>query len=294
MNTLAAARLLRDRRADAGPARRAAPARSRVADAAGAADAPWLVATPAPRHGMRVVGLLVRRRSAEASCAQSPFGVGIGAQLAGWLLVAAAHAALLWAVLDARAARTTVAPPRPVLLTLVATPERRLPPPTPLPLPPPPAPTLPPRPLPPLPQFEVQAPVVVAPSAVATAPAAAAIDAAPAVAMAAPPTAPAALSVAPPIRTVSAESLGFAVAPVLRYPTLSRRLGEEGRVLLRVRIDARGVPVELAVVDSSGHARLDEAALDAARRARLRPLIDGGEPRSAWVLLPFVFALENS
>lgn len=290
MNTLAAARTLRDRRADAAPARRGAPARVHAAAAARANDAPWRAAMPAPRHGTRLPDLRMRR-SADASGARPPIGVGIGAQLAGWLLVAAAHVALLWAVLDGRATRAAVEPPRPLVLTLVPAPDRQLPPLQPLTAP---ARTPPPRPLPPLPQFEVKPPVAVAPTAVATAPAASAIDAAPVMPTAAPATAPAALTVVPPIRTVSAESLGFAVAPVLRYPTLSRRLGEEGRVLLRVRIDARGVPVELAVVDSSGHARLDDAALDAARRARLRPLIDGGEPRSAWVLLPFVFALENS
>jgi protein TonB len=283
---------------------------------AAAADAPLRSAAPALRPDAHLIGLCALRGwamgvvsqphfpdahlighcaprgQADASRARRPFGVSIGAQLTGWLLAAAAHAALLWAVLDARAARATPEPPRPVVLSLVPAAERR-PAAAPMPLLSAPAPIPPPRPLPPLPQFEVQA-AGAAVAAVPTAPAVPAVEAAPAMAMAAPAATPPAASAAPPIRTVRADALGFAVAPVLRYPTLSRRLGEEGRVLLRVRIDAGGVPVELAVVDSSGHARLDEAALDAARRARLRPLIDGGEPRSAWVLLPFVFTLENS
>ena len=50
------------------------------------------------------------------------------------------------------------------------------------------------------------------------------------------------------------------------YPAMARRLGQEGRVLVALRIDARGELVDVKVHRSSGHAILDKAAVDALRR----------------------------
>lgn len=234
-------------------------------------------------------------QAAEDRAATTLRWTGSGTPLAGGLLVAVAHAALLWAVLGLTATQPPIAPlPRPVMLTLVPSPPGPQPAPEPEPALKAPVFTAPRPDLPPLPQIEVGTPARPAAPAVASAPAAEA--AAPASdgtqphvhAVAATPAA------APPLRTLSADALGFTVAPVLRYPALSRRLGEQGRVLLRVRIDGSGVPVELSIATSSGHPRLDQAALDAARLARLRPLIEDGVASAAWVLLPFVFRLENS
>ncbi|WP_313952842.1 TonB family protein, partial [Accumulibacter sp.] len=44
------------------------------------------------------------------------------------------------------------------------------------------------------------------------------------------------------------------------YPESSRRLGEEGRVLLRIRVSAQGLPTSVEIKQSSGFRRLDEAA----------------------------------
>jgi protein TonB len=220
---------------------------------------------------------------------------GTRSPVAGGLLAALAHAALLWALIGLKAAAPPITqPPRAVTLTLL--------PPTPAvaqdmrvtrPQPALQVPAVPtPRVnLPPVPPVELSMPARPALPASESTPEGVAAAAPPSIdpppLVAAPPQAP-----PPPLRTVNADALGFAVAPVLHYPALSRRLGEEGRVLLRARIDASGAPVELSIAASSGHPRLDQAALDAARRARLRPLIDAGEARAAWVLLPFVFRLE--
>ena len=48
--------------------------------------------------------------------------------------------------------------------------------------------------------------------------------------------------------------------PAPAYPSLSRRLGEEGRVLLRVLVDPDGRAREVHVQGASGHTRLDRAA----------------------------------
>lgn len=81
--------------------------------------------------------------------------------------------------------------------------------------------------------------------------------------------------------------------PVPRYPPQSRRLREQGLVVLRVVIDERGVASSIEVERSSGHARLDDAAREAVLRAAFRPYVEDGEPRRALVLIPIEFALNR-
>lgn len=81
--------------------------------------------------------------------------------------------------------------------------------------------------------------------------------------------------------------------PSPAYPPLSRRLGEEGRVLLRALVDADGRTREVQVEVSSGHARLDRAAQEAVARWRFVPARRGDEPTHAWVRVPISFMLEQ-
>jgi protein TonB len=80
--------------------------------------------------------------------------------------------------------------------------------------------------------------------------------------------------------------------PEPEYPVLSRRLGEEGRVLLRVLVMADGRPDRLELRQSSGHPRLDQVAMDTVRRWRFSPARKGAELLAAWVLVPLRFQLE--
>ncbi|MBL8423926.1 MAG: energy transducer TonB [Candidatus Accumulibacter phosphatis] len=77
------------------------------------------------------------------------------------------------------------------------------------------------------------------------------------------------------------------------YPVASRRLGEEGRVLLRVRVSAQGLPAEVDVKQSSGFPRLDEAARAAVERWRFVPARRGTEAVEASVLVPLQFSLDS-
>jgi len=77
------------------------------------------------------------------------------------------------------------------------------------------------------------------------------------------------------------------------YPALARRLGESGRVVLRVELDEAGRVVAARVETSSGHARLDEAALAAVRTWRCEPALRAGQPVRAVALQPFNFILEG-
>jgi protein TonB len=77
------------------------------------------------------------------------------------------------------------------------------------------------------------------------------------------------------------------------YPAISRRLGEEGKVVLRVELNERGQIDRSAIKTSSGYARLDEAALTAIRHWRCNPALREGTPVRAVALQPFNFVLEG-
>lgn len=76
------------------------------------------------------------------------------------------------------------------------------------------------------------------------------------------------------------------------YPAISRRLGEEGTVVLHVELDQTGAVVHASVKSSSGFARLDEAALAAVRNWRCQPAQRNGQPVRATALQPFKFVLQ--
>lgn len=79
--------------------------------------------------------------------------------------------------------------------------------------------------------------------------------------------------------------------PRPEYPALSRRLGEQGRVVLRVRVEANGNAGLVELHRSSGFSRLDEAALQAVRRWKFVPARRGNEAVAESVLVPIPFIL---
>jgi len=69
----------------------------------------------------------------------------------------------------------------------------------------------------------------------------------------------------------------FAGGELPVYPDLSARLEEEGVVELRFALRENGSVKELGIAKSSGHDRLDAAALAAARTWRFNPTTGGGD-----------------
>lgn len=111
----------------------------------------------------------------------------------------------------------------------------------------------------------------------------------------------------PPVDPRPVEPVAVAPAPVILprfdadylnnpaplYPALSRRLGEQGRVVLRVFVDEKGLPARIELRTSSGHDRLDHVALDTVRQWKFIPARRGEQAVSAWVLVPISFSLRS-
>jgi protein TonB len=77
------------------------------------------------------------------------------------------------------------------------------------------------------------------------------------------------------------------------YPRVSRRMGEEGKVALRVHITVDGHADEVVLYQGSGFERLDRAAMEAVRRWRFVPARRGRDNVPGWVLVPIQFSLES-
>ena len=76
------------------------------------------------------------------------------------------------------------------------------------------------------------------------------------------------------------------IAPKLRsmekppYPIIERRARNEGTTTLQLCIDARGRVTSLSLAKSSGHLRLDEAAMKWVKEARFSPGTVDGAPQA--------------
>ena len=90
---------------------------------------------------------------------------------------------------------------------------------------------------------------------------------------------------------VSGPQAAGRIVPV--YPRKARRKGHEGAVSVEVLVSENGRVAEAAVIDSSGHGELDDAALDAARSAVFSPATVDGSAVSGRLKLKFDFRLQD-
>jgi len=81
--------------------------------------------------------------------------------------------------------------------------------------------------------------------------------------------------------------------PAPDYPSISRRLGEQGKVLLRVQVTVDGAASSVELQTSSGSSRLDRSALEAVKKWRFVPAKRGGLAVSASVIVPVSFSIEG-
>ena len=76
------------------------------------------------------------------------------------------------------------------------------------------------------------------------------------------------------------------------YPKGARQRGEQGDVILEIRVNAEGTVDDVKVATSSGFAELDEAAVKAARAAKFSPARSGHDPVASTARLKLQFKLK--
>jgi periplasmic protein TonB len=101
------------------------------------------------------------------------------------------------------------------------------------------------------------------------------------------------VSEAPPVVEPPKFGAAYLHNPAPTYPPLSRRLGEEGRALLRVLVAENGIAQTVDLEASSGSSRLDQAAIAAVKRWEFVPAKRDRQNISAYVLVPIKFSLTN-
>ncbi|MFZ2739077.1 MAG: energy transducer TonB [Burkholderiaceae bacterium] len=205
------------------------------------------------------------------------------------------HIAALWALqagLLQRAVEIII--PAQILSEFIAPPQPEITPPKPR-IAPTPAPvkTAVNPPLKPEPQNE---PVTPSPAAVAT-PSVTKESAATATVNPAPASRPVPLSApansqAPARLDLPISTADYLQNPKPAYPTMSKRLGEQGKVLVRVLINTDGTAQKAEILQSSNFERLDQAALNTVLRWRYVPGKRGGVPEPMWFNIPINFVLE--
>ena len=216
------------------------------------------------------------------------------------------HVAALWAFQSGLAHKVVaIIVPAEAIAYIMAPPAPQEQPPPPAPPPPAPVPPTPaprpavgekptPRPAPPPRPIADSTPAPNAPVVAAAEPAPEPSPPAPAApeAPAAPPAPPA--PAAPPAPRIEQPSSNAAYLnnPSPGYPSISRRMGEQGKVVLRVLISADGKPEKIEIQKSSGYDRLDRHAQDTVQRWRFVPGKRGGVPEAMWNLVPINFVLE--
>lgn len=76
------------------------------------------------------------------------------------------------------------------------------------------------------------------------------------------------------------------------YPARSRRLGEQGKVIVRVLIGVDGLAQKAEIRQSSGFEQLDEAALNTVKNWRYVPGKRAGVVEAMWFNVPINYVLE--
>jgi len=92
--------------------------------------------------------------------------------------------------------------------------------------------------------------------------------------------------------------LGASVAPAFLhrempvYPMVARKLGREGKVVLKLSIDEKGNLLNVEVIDTAGYG-FTEAAVEAVKKSTFLPAKKDGKPIASRALLPIRFVLKR-
>ena len=223
-----------------------------------------------------------------------PAGISRNAAIAGGVVVL--HVAILWAMqsgLLRRAAEVIL--PVEIISEFIEPPVPKVEPPPPAPKPAPVKRTVtkapPPPPAPRAMAISDPTPAPHAPpGAVAPPPPAPPIDAP--VAETAAPASPPAAPPAPPSIQLPSSDADYLQNPRPAYPAISKRLGEQGKVIVRVYIGADGLPQRAELSKSSGYDRLDQLSISTVMRWKFVPGKRNGVPTAMSYNVPFNWVLE--
>ncbi len=210
--------------------------------------------------------------------------------------VLAFHALAIWALqsgLLMRAVEMVV--PVEVLAQIIEPPKPAPPPPAPVvpkEQPPPPVKQAVVKPTPPVPQtqappqilaVEAPTPAPIAPATVQVAPAAPVLPpSVPVAAVASPAPVPVPVP-APVVKVQPSTDADDLYNPNQRYPRMSFSMGEQGTVMVRILIGAKGLPLKAELQKTSGFERLDQAALEYVMQSRYKPGTLNGVPNEMWM-----------
>jgi len=204
------------------------------------------------------------------------FGQPSPARFVAIALVVAFHAALIYAIVTGLAFRAVEVRPPPIITKIIAPPHQQPQPPL-----PPPAPDLapPPTAFVPPPEIKIAKPPPPAPTRAITA----VTSVKPAV-VAEPRPAPVLVRVLPRVDAARSQTPD--------YPDVSRRLGEEGTVILQALVDGSGRAIAAKIVTSSGYPRLDRAAIEGVEADyRFIPGTVDGKVQPMWYTFKFIWRL---
>jgi protein TonB len=105
-------------------------------------------------------------------------------------------------------------------------------------------------------------------------------------------SAPAVPAPAPVTLELPSSDAQYLQNPKPNYPNQSKRLSEQGTVLIRVLVSDKGAAKEAHIQTSSGFFRLDNAALSTVLTWRFVPGKRAGIAESMWFTVPIRFGLQ--
>jgi protein TonB len=82
------------------------------------------------------------------------------------------------------------------------------------------------------------------------------------------------------------------IPPVYPRSLISKNVG--GRVLVAATVDANGTVTDTSIRQSSGHAALDQAAIDAVSKWKFKPGVRSGRRATATCVVPFNFEVKKN
>jgi TonB family protein len=91
----------------------------------------------------------------------------------------------------------------------------------------------------------------------------------------------------------SKESPRFLRREMPIYPLMARKLGKDGKVILRLTIDEKGNLLNVEVIEKGGYG-FTEAAMEAVKKSTFLPAKKDGKPIASRALLPIRFQLERN